>query len=504
MSAHPTAYLVLASQRSGSTLLVESLRATGVAGEPQEFFQYLPTTSSRRSRGSGSQDVEDESILRLLDPLDEGKPDLAPAEIWRDYIQTVGRTPNGIWGGKLMWNQTPLLLQRAAGLPDRSGDGLLAAIRDVVGSDPVLVHVYRPDVVSQAVSFWRAVQTRVWRGRPDPTRDSRAEYHAGAIAHVITMLRAQDKGWRDWFDEEDVEPMRGLLSGVVAQPHSDRRRRARGARPGSPAGARTGAGASGGSALRRMGGPVPRRRGTGGSADMTRRHAARRRAAACSKPRRCTSSARSSPNWSGPVLLFSAGKDSIVLLRLAEKAFRPSPLPFPVMHVDTGHNFDEVIEFRDRRVTGEGHKLIVASVQESIDSGRVPDPGPGASRNRQQTRTLLDALEAGGFDAAFGGARRDEERARAKERILSFRDEFGQWDPRAQRPEPWSLYNGRIKKGEQVRVFPLSNWTELDVWRYIELETLELPSIYFAHEREVFERDGILLGGVGVRRARRR
>lgn len=194
-----------------------------------------------------------------------------------------------------------------------------------------------------------------------------------------------------------------------------------------------------------------------------------------------------------PVLLFSAGKDSIVLLRLAEKAFRPLPLPFPVMHVDTGHNFPEVIEFRDRRVTGQGHKLIVASVQESIDNGRVPDPGPGASRNRAQTRTLLDALEAGGFDAAFGGARRDEERARAKERILSFRDEFGQWDPRAQRPEPWTLYNGRIKKGEQVRVFPLSNWTELDVWRYIELEHLEIPSIYYAHEREVFQRDGILL-----------
>jgi sulfate adenylyltransferase subunit 2 len=194
-----------------------------------------------------------------------------------------------------------------------------------------------------------------------------------------------------------------------------------------------------------------------------------------------------------PVLLFSAGKDSIVLLRLAEKAFRPLPLPFPVMHVDTGHNFPEVIEFRDRRVSDNGHKLIIASVQESIDKGRVPDPGHGASRNRAQTRTLLDALEAGGFDAAFGGARRDEERARAKERILSFRDEFGQWDPRAQRPEPWSLYNGRIKKGEQVRVFPLSNWTELDVWRYIELEDLEIPSIYYAHEREVFERDGILL-----------
>ena len=194
-----------------------------------------------------------------------------------------------------------------------------------------------------------------------------------------------------------------------------------------------------------------------------------------------------------PVLLFSAGKDSIVLLRLAEKAFRPSPLPFPVLHVDTGHNFGEVIEFRDRRLNEHGHKLIVGSVQETIDSGRVPDPGPGASRNRLQTRTLLDALEAGGFDAAFGGARRDEERARAKERIMSFRDEFGQWDPRAQRPEPWSLYNGRIRKGEQVRVFPLSNWTELDIWRYIELEGLELPSIYFAHEREVVERDGILL-----------
>ncbi|RRQ29447.1 sulfate adenylyltransferase subunit 2 [Rhodococcus sp. Eu-32] len=195
-----------------------------------------------------------------------------------------------------------------------------------------------------------------------------------------------------------------------------------------------------------------------------------------------------------PVLLFSAGKDSIVLLRLAEKAFRPSPLPFPVMHVDTGHNFPEVISFRDRRISSAGHKLIVASVQESIDRGRATEiGGPNASRNRLQTRTLLDALEAGRFDAAFGGARRDEERARAKERVLSFRDAFGQWDPRVQRAEPWSLYNGRIRRGEQVRVFPLSNWTELDIWRYIELEQLELPTIYFAHEREVFERDGILL-----------
>ena len=195
-----------------------------------------------------------------------------------------------------------------------------------------------------------------------------------------------------------------------------------------------------------------------------------------------------------PVLLFSAGKDSIVLLRLAEKAFRPAPVPFPVLHVDTGHNFPEVIEFRDRRIAAGGHSLIVAAVQASIDSGRVAESDdPSGSRNRLQTRTLLDALEAGRFDAAFGGARRDEERARAKERVLSFRDEFGQWDPRSQRPEPWSLYNGRIRRGEQVRVFPLSNWTELDIWRYIELEHLELPSIYFAHEREVFERDGILL-----------
>jgi sulfate adenylyltransferase subunit 2 len=194
-----------------------------------------------------------------------------------------------------------------------------------------------------------------------------------------------------------------------------------------------------------------------------------------------------------PVLLFSGGKDSIVLLRLAEKAFRPAPVPFPVMHVDTGHNFPEVIEYRDRRVAELGVELIVASVQESIDNGRaVEESGPNASRNRLQTVTLLDAIEANGFDAAFGGARRDEERARAKERIFSFRDDFGQWDPRRQRPELWNLYNGRIKRGEHVRVFPLSNWTELDVWEYIREEGIELPSIYFAHEREVFERDGML------------
>jgi sulfate adenylyltransferase subunit 2 len=194
-----------------------------------------------------------------------------------------------------------------------------------------------------------------------------------------------------------------------------------------------------------------------------------------------------------PVLLFSGGKDSIALLRVAEKAFRPAPLPFPILHVDTGHNFPEVLEYRDRIVAAAGHKLIVASVQDSIDAGRVKEDAPGASRNRLQTRTLLDALEEHRFDAAFGGARRDEERARAKERVLSFRDEFGQWEPRAQRPEPWALYNGRIRRGEQIRVFPLSNWTELDVWRYVELEGLELPSIYFAHERRVIERDGMLL-----------
>ncbi|HEU4701543.1 MAG TPA: sulfate adenylyltransferase subunit CysD [Conexibacter sp.] len=194
-----------------------------------------------------------------------------------------------------------------------------------------------------------------------------------------------------------------------------------------------------------------------------------------------------------PVLLFSGGKDSIVLLRLAEKAFRPARFPFPVMHVDTGHNFPEVIEFRDRLISEIGERLIVASVQESIDKGRVvEETGPRASRNRLQTTTLLDAIEEHGFDAAFGGARRDEERARAKERIFSFRDDFGQWDPKAQRPELWQLYNGRVRKGEHVRVFPISNWTELDVWQYIERERLELPPIYFAHEREVFARDGML------------
>jgi sulfate adenylyltransferase subunit 2 len=194
-----------------------------------------------------------------------------------------------------------------------------------------------------------------------------------------------------------------------------------------------------------------------------------------------------------PVLLFSGGKDSLVLLRLAEKAFRPGRFPFPIMHVDTGHNFPEVMEFRDRVIEQLGERLIVASVQESIDNGRViEETGPRASRNRLQTVTLLDAIAEHGFDAAFGGARRDEERARAKERVFSFRDDFGQWDPKSQRPELWSLYNGRIRKGEHVRVFPISNWTELDVWQYIANERLEIPSIYYSHNRRVFQRDGML------------
>lgn len=194
-----------------------------------------------------------------------------------------------------------------------------------------------------------------------------------------------------------------------------------------------------------------------------------------------------------PALLFSGGKDSIVLLRLAEKAFRPARFPFPIVHVDTGHNFPEAIEYRDRRVKELGERLIVASVEESIRKGRVvEEKGPRASRNRLQTTALLDCIEEHQFDACIGGGRRDEERARAKERIFSHRDEFGQWDPKNQRPELWSLYNARLRKGEHFRVFPISNWTELDVWMYVKREQLELPSIYFSHTREVFLRDGML------------
>ena len=198
-----------------------------------------------------------------------------------------------------------------------------------------------------------------------------------------------------------------------------------------------------------------------------------------------------------PVLLFSGGKDSIVLAHLAIKAFAPAGLPIPLMHVDTGHNFPEVIEYRDRFATDIDERLIVAKVQDSIDQGRVQDEtGLHASRNRLQTTTLLDAIAEHRFDACFGGARRDEERSRAKERFFSHRDAFGQWDPRNQRPEPWTIYNTKLRNGEHFRVFPLSNWTEIDIWSYIEREGLELPSIYFAHEREVFLRAGMLLAAV--------
>src|SRR6201986_3885543 len=207
MRAHPTAYLVLASQRCGSTLLVESLRATGSAGEPQEFFQYLPTTGMAPKPREWFAGVEDETILQLLDPLEPGTPDTASSAAWREHIRSSGRTPNGIWGGKLMWNQAPLLRQWAAQLPARSGESLSAAIRDVIGSEPVYVHVYRPDVVSQAVSFWRAVQTQVWRGRPDPEGDSGAAYHAGPITHIVRGLRDQEEGWNNWFAEEQIDPI---------------------------------------------------------------------------------------------------------------------------------------------------------------------------------------------------------------------------------------------------------------------------------------------------------
>jgi len=195
-----------------------------------------------------------------------------------------------------------------------------------------------------------------------------------------------------------------------------------------------------------------------------------------------------------PCLLFSGGKDSIVMARLAEKAFWPGRIPFPLMHVDTGHNFPEVIAYRDKRVAELGVRLVVGSVQESIDAGRVTEEkGPKASRNRLQSVTLLDTIEQHEFDAVFGGGRRDEDKARAKERVYSFRDEFGQWDPKNQRPELWNLYNGRHRKGEHIRVFPISNWTELDVWQYIKVEEIELPGIYYSHQREVFQRDGMFL-----------
>ena len=195
-----------------------------------------------------------------------------------------------------------------------------------------------------------------------------------------------------------------------------------------------------------------------------------------------------------PAMLFSGGKDSVVMFHLARKAFWPAPVPFPLMHIDTGHNFDEVIAFRDRLVAETGVRLTVSSLQDDIDAGTVVEQtGPGASRNRLQTTALLRGIAENHFDAVFGGARRDEEKARAKERVFSFRDSFGAWDPRAQRPELWNLYNGRHRAGEHIRVFPISNWTELDIWQYIEAEDIDLPPIYYSHQREVVERDGMLL-----------
>jgi sulfate adenylyltransferase subunit 2 len=197
--------------------------------------------------------------------------------------------------------------------------------------------------------------------------------------------------------------------------------------------------------------------------------------------------------FENPVMLFSGGKDSVLMLHLARKAFAPAPVPFPIMHVDTGHNFPEVIEFRDRTAAEHGLRLEVASVQELIDSGRIKVDHELESRNRHQTVALLGAIQGGGYDAVFGGGRRDEDKARAKERVLSFRDKFGQWDPKNQRPELWRLYNGRHRKGEHIRVFPISDWTELDVWRYLAKEQVDLPPIYFAHEREVVEEEGLLM-----------
>src|SRR3954447_14269541 len=292
-------------------------------------------------------------------------------------------------------------------------------------------------------------------------------------------------------DRTDHGRLRGARAGPAA-------RRPRGPPRAGPGAGRRAAGAhapTGQRALAGVGGPLSRRSGGGGSVTIAQQtgelrlsHLAELEAEAVTTMREVAA------ELERPVLLFSGGKDSIVLLRLAEKAFRPGRFPFPVLHVDTGHNFPEVLAFRDRRIAELGEELIVASVQDSIDAGRVVEErGPRASRNPLQTTTFLDAIEAPRFDACFGGARRDEERARAKERVISLRDDFGGWEPRRQRPELWDLYNTRVAAGEHLRVFPLSNWTELDVWQYILREGIEVPSIYLAHERTVFRRDGMLL-----------
>ena len=377
-------------------------------------------------------------MLELLPPVEPGTPETS---FDVDGVLEAGTTPNGVFGAKVMWTHRDRL---------RAPDGRASSCRACVTCRCV-----RRDKVAQAVSLWTAVQTRAGATRARTARLPEPVYSFAAIGHLANELREQEQAWTAFLDD----PLVVVYEELVDDPQARRRRAARDLgiegdrcpRRGC-AGRPTAARASGSSASRSEAltvdgclSPIARARGRG-------RHVMREVAA----------------EFERPVLLFSGGKDSIVLLRLAEKAFRPARFPFPILHVDTGHNFPEVLEFRDRRVAELGEELIVASVQESIDDGRAHEDGP--SRNRLQTVTLLDALAEHGFDAAFGGARRDEERARAKERILSFRDEHGQWDPRTQRPELWNLFNTVVRRGESVRVFPLSNWTELDVWRYIEAE----------------------------------
>ena len=484
-------YLICATPRSGSTLLGEALAATGVAGRPDEHFEVLRHSGLPREPREYFEGVEDAGVLALLPETDPGR---AETEDFEDRLAAVlerGTTANGIFGAKVMWGHLADLAARAG--DERAGADVLAAL--FPGAR--YVHVSRTDTVAQAVSLWRAVQTRAWRAEDDDGDTDAATYHLAGIDHLVAQLAAQDRAWRAVVRPQGDRPAGRHLRGARGGSRGHAARRAQLRRRAGVRRARTAAAPPGRRALGRVGAPLPRR-APGAGARMSR---------IALDPHEPLSQLRAleaesvhvmrevAAEFERPVLLFSGGKDSIVLLRLAEKAFRPGAFPFPVMHVDTGHNFAEVLEFRDRRLDELGERLIVASVQDSIDRGRArEETGPDASRNRLQTVTLLDAIEAHGFDAAFGGARRDEERARAKERVFSFRDEdFGQWDPRAQRPEVWGLYNTRIHRGEHVRVFPLSNWTELDVWRYIEAEGLELPSIYFAHTGTVFERDGLLL-----------